>query len=1064
MKKANQHASSLAEKYPELAREWHPTKNGDLTPADVTCGLKKKAWWKCPVCGNDYDASIGNRVYGTGCPYCLGRRVKAGFNDLATKRPEIAGEWHPTKNGGLAPSCVTCGSNKKVWWKCPACGSDYDAVVAARVRGTGCPYCAGTKVKPGYNDLTTNCPALANEWHPTKNGDLTPSDVTCGSNRKVWWKCPTCGGDYEAVIANRTNGTGCPYCTGHRVKAGFNDLATRYPEVAREWHPTKNGDLTPSDVTCGTHKKIWWLCKEGHEWEASVAKRGPGGRGCPYCSNKKILPGYNDMASMYPELAAEWHPTKNDGLLPSDVTWGSNKKVWWLCSRCGFEYQAVINKRTKSGAKCPCCGPIAKKIKVGFNDLGTTNPQLAVEWHPVKNGELTFRDVSFGSNRKVWWKCPTCGGDYDAVIADRANGAGCPFCAGKRVKPGFNDLATRYPEVANEWHPTKNGDLTPSDVLPRSDKKYWWKCSRCGNEWYASPDSRINRMSCPECSYYVHTSFPEQAVLFYLKQAFPDAEGRNQDFGFEIDIYIPSICTAIEYDGFYYHGLNRKYGVADDEKDLLCLANGISLYRIREAGLEPTSTSITIQRRNLSNTDLDHCIGELLGYLGKTLDVSVDRDQSAILAQYNAFIHENSLQEANPELAAEWHPTKNGDLLPENVPAGSGKKAWWLCPVCHGEWQTRIVARSKGRGCPYCANQRLLVGFNDLATKNPQIAREWHPAKNGDLTPRDVMVTSNKKVWWLCQACGREWEACISSRTRYGYGCQKCGAKRGNATRTLNKIENGTPTLSEKYPKLAAEWHPTKNGDLTPDSVTYRSGLAVWWTCSKCGREWKQRIDSRTRHNAVCCTKCRGITKSDKQPIRGENAYKAELSRRHPFVEIIGEYINANTKISCKCQKCGHEWSVHPGSLLRQKYGCPNCANNGRRITKRKKPEKFKQELAQINPAIVPLEEYSTSHTKIRCRCSQCGNEWLVSPSKLLAGQGCPECAKKRGALKQKKSPEQFVDELKQIDSNIIVCSDYINSSTRVLCRCATCGREWKAFPGNLLRGSGCARCKRKHV
>lgn len=780
---------------------------------------------------------------------------------------------------------------------------------------------------------------------------------------------------------------------------GINDFCTKYPDVAKEWHPTKNGELTPSDVSFGTNKKVWWICKNGHEWEASVAKRGPGGRGCPYCANKAVLPGYNDMASKFPDIAAEWHPTKNEGLTPSAVTWGSNKKVWWLCSKCGFEWQAVINKRTSTGEKCPCCGPIAKQIKVGFNDLRTSHPELAAEWHPVKNGELSPQNVSFGSNKIVWWICPDCKSEYDARVADRVNGNGCPYCAGKRVRTGFNDLETRYPEVAAEWHPTKNGNLTPSDILPRSMKKYWWKCSRCGNEWKATPDSRINRMSCPECSFYTQTSFPEQAILYYLRKVFPDAEGRNKDLGFELDIFIPSINVAVEYDGVYYHKEDRQYGIPESEKDALCTEKGISLYRIREKGLNPTSTSISIIRENLTNVDLDRCICSLFEYLGVSIPVSVDNDQSEILAQYNTFIHDNCLQTVNPKLAAEWHPTKNGGLKPEFIPAGSGKKAWWLCPVCHGEWQTRIVERNQGRGCPYCANQKVLVGFNDLATKSPEMAAQWHPTKNGDLTPKSVIGTSNRKVWWLCETCGHEWQATISSRINYNLGCPKCGVEKRNVTQRLNKIKNGTPTLGQKYPELAAEWHPMKNGDLTPYNVTYHSGLMAWWKCSICGGEWQQTIYNRTRYNSIGCAKCRRKVVS-KQQIKGKEAYSAELAKLHPNVTLIGEYTNAHTKVKCRCRKCGHEWSVLPYSLLRQKYGCPNCSKSERGKSRRKTPDDFEKELKSINPNVEPLEKYSTSTKKILCRCLKCGNEWQVAPSKLLSGRGCPICSRQRASTK----------------------------------------------------------------
>lgn len=845
-----------------------------------------------------------------------------------------------------------------------------------------------------------------------------------------------------------------------RLVRGENDFETRYPRVAAEWHPTKNGDLKPSDVSYGTNRKVWWICKKGHEWEAAVAKRGPGGRGCPYCANKRVLAGYNDLASQYPEVALEWHPTKNGELAPSTVTWGSNRKVWWLCPKCGYEYQAVINKRTRSGESCPCCGPIAKRIKVGFNDLATTHPVIAVEWHPTKNGELTPEEVTQGSNKRVWWVCPTCKSDYDAVVAARVRGAACPYCAGKRVKAGYNDLATRYPEVAKEWHPTKNGEFTPSDVLPRSEKKYWWKCSRCGNEWKATPDSRINRMSCPECSFYAQTSFPEQAVLYYVKQAFPDAEGRSRKLGVELDIYIPSKSTAIEYDGVFYHAGGRAFGVADEQKDELCLENGIALYRVREPGLEPTPTATCIERTDLSNGDLDGCIVKLLSCLGTSVDVSVDRDQSAILAQYNTFIRDNSLQEVNPQLASEWHPTKNGGLLPENVPAGSGKKAWWLCPVCHGEWQTRIVERNQGTGCPYCANQKVLDGFNDLASRNPQMAAEWHPTKNGDLSPANVVSTSNRKVWWLCKTCGHEWQSSISSRARYNLGCPKCGAERGRVTQRKNRIKKGAPTFFETYPELATEWHPTKNGELKPSEITYHSGLEVWWKCPICGREWKQRIWDRARYNATGCSVCRRKVVS-KQRTKGKEAYLAELAKIHPNVEIVGDYSNSNTKVKCRCHKCGYEWSVLPYSLLRQKYGCPNCSKTERGQSRRKDPEDFVKELNAINPNVEPLEAYSTSTRKILCRCLKCGNEWLVAPSKLLSGRGCPACSRNRASEKQKTTHEAFLTSLHEINPSIDVLGQYVNAKTPILCQCKRCGHKWNGTPTNLLRGTGCPKCAR---
>jgi hypothetical protein len=124
---------------------------------------------------------------------------------------------------------------------------------------------------------------LAKEWHLSKNGNLTPEDVTHKSNRKAWWLCDK-GHEWEAVISSRSK-SGCPYCSGNRVTKET-CLAAKNPLLASEWHPIKNGKLRAEDVTSGCSKKVWWQCDKNHEWEAVVSSRSAG-RGCPYCAGRK---------------------------------------------------------------------------------------------------------------------------------------------------------------------------------------------------------------------------------------------------------------------------------------------------------------------------------------------------------------------------------------------------------------------------------------------------------------------------------------------------------------------------------------------------------------------------------------------------------------------------------------------------------------------------------------------------------------------------------------------------------------------------------------------------------
>ena len=278
-------SNCLATLNPELEKQWHPTKNGTLTPYDVTICSNKKVWWKCEK-GSDHEweAMINNRTKGKGCSICAGLKVVLS-NCLATLNPELAKQWHPSKNETLSPYDVTIGSDKKVWWKCEK-GDDHEweASIDNRTKGNGCSICRGLKVVVS-NCLATLDPELAKEWHPTRNGALSPYDVTVSSNKKVWWKCNK-GPDHEwkTSIAHRTNGKGCSICRGLKVVVS-NCLATLNPKLAKQWHPTKNGTLTPYDFTVGTRKKVWWKCEKGvdHEWEASIVNR-IYGTACPFCT------------------------------------------------------------------------------------------------------------------------------------------------------------------------------------------------------------------------------------------------------------------------------------------------------------------------------------------------------------------------------------------------------------------------------------------------------------------------------------------------------------------------------------------------------------------------------------------------------------------------------------------------------------------------------------------------------------------------------------------------------------------------------------------------------------
>lgn len=279
----NEKANSLATLFPNVALLWDYEVNKSITPDMVSFSSQKKFGWICDK-GHKWQASIANRIKGNGCPICSNKEILVGYNDLATTNPDLASEWHSTKNESLTSKDVTQSSHKKVWWQCRN-GHTWNAVVANRNSGRGCPYCSNQKILVGYNDLATTNPKLASEWHPSENGELKPTDVIQNSHRRVKWVCKE-KHVWESIIYNRTTGYGCPYCSGRLPIKGKTDLATVNPELARQWHPTRNGSLTPDQVTSGSDKKVWWICEKGHEWNATIGSRNMG-CGCPLCAGRK---------------------------------------------------------------------------------------------------------------------------------------------------------------------------------------------------------------------------------------------------------------------------------------------------------------------------------------------------------------------------------------------------------------------------------------------------------------------------------------------------------------------------------------------------------------------------------------------------------------------------------------------------------------------------------------------------------------------------------------------------------------------------------------------------------
>jgi hypothetical protein len=465
---------SVAETHPEVA---------DIAvgwdPKDFTSGSSQYKDFRCPF-NHIFNTKIKNVTGGGTCPYCSGHKVLSGFNDLGTTHPLIAAQ---AENFDVLK--FSAGSSFRGTWKCLE-GHLWEASIAKRVAGKGCPICSGKKPERGRNDLVTTHPEAASQafgWDPT--------NFKAARGMKMLWRCPL-GHQYEAVIQNRTRmGNGCPICSGHQVLVGFNDIKATHPGLAEEangWDPEEN--------SAGSNITKEWKCPRGHFYFATIYDRTYLSRGCDYCENRKVLHGFNDLKSNYPQISKEAF-----GWFPEQELVDQVKSVKWICF-LGHIWTASIKDR-QSGAKCHFCS--GRKVLIGFNDVKTLYPDVAAEaykWNP--------QEFTGGSNKQVEWLCPQ-GHIWIDVIYDRALlGSGCHICSGRKLLVGYNDLGTTHPEIASQADGWDTTTLTYGSNQVRK-----WRCEE-GHSWNTEVASRTAGRGCPSCAKYGYS--PEKdGYLYFLR-------------------------------------------------------------------------------------------------------------------------------------------------------------------------------------------------------------------------------------------------------------------------------------------------------------------------------------------------------------------------------------------------------------------------------------------------------------------------------------------------------------------------------------------------------------------
>ena len=412
-------------------------------------------------------------------------------------------------------------------------------------------------------------------------------------------------------------------------------------------------------------------------------------------------------------------------------------------------------------------------------------------------------------------------------------------------------------------------DTAPDYIKPKSGRReIVWKC-RCVCGRYKnvlqSNLKSLKTTSCGLCSNQI--SIPEKMIYYYLERCFDEVyENYRPPFlhGKEIDVYLPSIHVGIEYDGERWHQDNT----ADIEKARLCQKNGVQLIRVREPNCPSISANdvqcIITPKPQTNGAHMTAPIIEIINLLnenyGLSLECDVDclRDNAEICRRIMVRYANASLAALYPHVAAEWDYERNAPLTPDRIPAHKGTKAWWICPK--GHHYSAVIASRTGNppsGCSICSGtvykDGKYLGINSLGKTHPEIAEEFDSDKNG-ISADDIAAQSNRKVWWRCKVCGKEWQTKVNNRTSKNHeGCPVCGRNKQVKARISTMITK-RGSLLELCPKLCMEWDYDKN-DSKPSDYTKGSGKKVWWKCSN-GHSFFAAINKRTGKKPTGCPEC----------------------------------------------------------------------------------------------------------------------------------------------------------------------------------------------------------------
>lgn len=516
----------LSEVKPDWYAELHPTRNAEngIDIQTLLATSKEKVWWQCEK-GHAWQTSAISRK---GCPFCR----SAGNKNIQDNAPELLPRWNYEKNKEIEPSWITPSSKREVWWKCK---NNHEFLAPPRnfLTNFKCAECLDNVSELEENPVErtnkhrriSDIPELATRWNHFRNGALTPSMLFINRKTLVWWICDE-GHEGQYIVdkmyykkgklcdvCKALNSKGIskkklselqavedmrePYIPGQVSKEAWeyiyskdnaDSIASLNTYVAKHWHPDLNGARTPENHSAKAHTWVWLRCENNHDhlFELNGSKEVMDE--CEECNRSLLVKN--------PALVSQWWDAEKNTLEPAIILYNDGSHlVWWKCEN-GHSFQRTVLQMSRMKNKCNDC------LKFSDNNLTVAAPHIALQWHPLKNGELRPEDFTRGSERKVWWQCHKCSHEWQAVIKNRViNGTRCAQCPTEGKKGALDE---KHPDVfANlDIEKTKMKGINPMVLGHTSVDIVSWKCSvNPSHTWDMSPAELLqSKILCPECN------------------------------------------------------------------------------------------------------------------------------------------------------------------------------------------------------------------------------------------------------------------------------------------------------------------------------------------------------------------------------------------------------------------------------------------------------------------------------------------------------------------------------------------------------------------------------------